>query len=195
MEELRKIADTILDMLKTQVDCPAMHPELGYKVPILDLAVWVQEVKLPPPRMDSENLHTNCQQGGECLPLGQQEVVQNPGLENNQGDARRMVQQVEYQFFSKPSAPKTTLHATSVNPYQQKRTTFTQEVIRRLLRTRKSQNCSQKQRILSEYMQILKNSGYNSTFRKEILDSGIVGYNRILQADRVGEKPLYRSKN
>ena len=116
------------------------------------------------------------------------------GLENNQGDARRMVQQVEYQFFSKPSAPKTTLHATSVNPWQQKRTTYTQEVIRRLLRTRKLQNCSQKQRILSEYMQILKNSGYNSTFRKEILKAGIVGYNRILQGDRVGEKPLYRSK-
>ena len=43
-------------------------------------------------------------------------------------------------------------------------------------------------------MQILKNSGYTVKFRKEILMAGLNGYNKILEADRLGEKPLYRSK-
>ena len=43
-------------------------------------------------------------------------------------------------------------------------------------------------------MQTLKNSGYSETFRHEILMSGLNGYNKILEADRLGDKPLYRSK-
>ena len=44
-------------------------------------------------------------------------------------------------------------------------------------------------------MQVLKNSGYNSIFRKEILKAGIAGYNKILEQDKEGTKPLYRSKD
>ena len=43
-------------------------------------------------------------------------------------------------------------------------------------------------------MQALKNSGYDEKFRGEILNSGIKGYNRILEADRTGERPMYRMK-
>ena len=42
-------------------------------------------------------------------------------------------------------------------------------------------------------MQLLKNSDYNTTFRKEVLKSGLVGYNKILEADLTGRRPLYRS--
>ena len=42
MEELRKVADSIIDMFETETDSPANHPELGYKVPILDLCVCGQ---------------------------------------------------------------------------------------------------------------------------------------------------------
>ena len=31
MKELRKIADTVMSMLKTEKDFPGNHPELGYK--------------------------------------------------------------------------------------------------------------------------------------------------------------------
>ena len=35
MEELRKVADTVIDMFKTETDSPGNHPELDFKVPIL----------------------------------------------------------------------------------------------------------------------------------------------------------------
>ena len=41
---------------------------------------------------------------------------------------------------------------------------------------------------------MLKNSGYSVNFRREILSSGINGYNKILEADRNKIKPLYRPK-
>ena len=43
-------------------------------------------------------------------------------------------------------------------------------------------------------MQNLKNSGYSETFRREILNAGLNGYNKILEADKLGKKPLYRAK-
>ena len=64
MEELRKIADSIIPVLKTEADSPGRHPELGYKVPILDIAVWVVEEDLPAPGMEDKNLHRGCE-GGE----------------------------------------------------------------------------------------------------------------------------------
>ena len=88
------------------------------------------------------------------------------------------------QILAKPSAPKTTILSCSANPLQEKRTAFTQEVIRRLLRTRKQQSCAKKQKILSDYMQILKISGYSTQFRKKILKSGIKGYYKILEDDK-----------
>ena len=42
MKELSKIADTTIVMLKTEADSPGQHPELNFKVPILDIAVWVE---------------------------------------------------------------------------------------------------------------------------------------------------------
>ena len=39
MIELRKIADTIQDNIKTESESPSNHPELRMKVPVLDLAI------------------------------------------------------------------------------------------------------------------------------------------------------------
>ena len=43
-------------------------------------------------------------------------------------------------------------------------------------------------------MQMLSNSGYGEQFRAEILKSGLAGYNKILEADMAGTRPIYRSK-
>ena len=174
-------------MLKTETDYPSKHPELGNKMPILDLAVWVEEMQLPAPGLEDSNLDSNCKD--VCLPLGMpKQDVQ--GLDDGNKPATRMVQQINYQFFSKPIAPKRKFLASSAQPWSQKRTTFTQEIIRRLLRTRKEQSCKNKQRILSEYCQVLKNSGYSVQMRREVLDSGLKGYNKILDEHNNGTKPM-----
>ena len=145
--------------------------------------------------MATHSLHSSCPQDGNCLPIGAlSEIDEDQGLEAGARPARRLVQQIFFEFYAKPMKPQRTILASSANPWQQKRTTLTQECIRRLRNTRKQLGCPRKQEILTDYMQNLKNSGYSETFRREILNAGINGYNKILEADKLGVRPLYRTK-
>ena len=40
----------------------------------------------------------------------------------------------------------------------------------------------------------MKNSGYSVLYRKQIVDSTYKAWDKIVQADESGEKPLYRDK-
>ena len=193
MEELRKIADTCIEMLETEADCPSNHPELEHKVPILDLSVWVEKVHLPAPWLERQDgdIHRDCNKEEVCLPIG---APSTEGLEEGPRPATRLVSQIFFQFYRKPMAPNQVILAESAQPWQQKRTTATQELIRRLLNTRKELTCCKKQKIITEYTQLLKNSDYDAIFRSDILKSGLKGYNKILEAHDTGTKPLYRSK-
>ena len=46
MKEMKNLADTIMQNIETEFDCPSAHPELNNKVPVLDLAMWVEEIPL-----------------------------------------------------------------------------------------------------------------------------------------------------
>ena len=109
-------------------------------------------------------------------------------------DSSRLVQQVQFEFFSKPMAPPRVILAASAQPWGQKRTTLTQELIRRLLNCRPELGCGVKLKHVNRYMQMLKNSGYDEKFRTEVLRSGLAGYNKILESNKTGAKPMYRSK-
>ena len=196
MEELRKVADSCIEMLKTEADCPSYHPELGYRVPILDLSVWVEKVELPAPWMDQAegDLHKMCNDDEQCLPVGVPPVpTPEDEVEYAPKPSPRLVTQVLFKFYRKPMAPQRVMLSSSAQSWQQKRTTATQELMRRLLNTKKELSCKQKQKIISDYMQLLKNSNYNTIFRKEVLKSGLVGYNKILEAHLTGKRPIYRS--
>ena len=41
----------------------------------------------------------------------------------------------------------------------------------------------------------LKNSGYGEKYRKEILDSALKGFEKMLEEDRNGTKPLFRNRS
>ena len=45
---------------------------------------------------------------------------------------------------------------------------------------------------LTDYMKKLQNSGYDEKFRREVLIAGKNGYKKQLEADKKGERPLYR---
>ena len=106
----------------------------------------------------------------------------------------RMVNQIQFEFYRKPSAPQNVIHAESAHPWEQKRTAMTQEVVRILLNCRRELNCTIKQQHLSNLIQRMKNSGQNEIFWSEVLKAGLQGYNKILEADNIGSKPIYRSK-
>ena len=66
---------------------------------------------------------------------------------------------------------------------------------RRVLNSRRELSCGIKQTHLSNLMQRMKNSGYNLKLRNKVLRAGIKGNNKILEEDKKGSKPLYRSKD
>ena len=70
MVELKKIADNIIKHVETEHDYPSNHPELSYKVPVLDLAVWVEEVRVAAPGLEVQQLHGFCTEDEICLPVG-----------------------------------------------------------------------------------------------------------------------------
>ena len=311
--------------------CPSLHPELGHKVPVLDLAVWVEEeeVNMASQGLDGQNLHHYCGRNEICLPVGEPRSTDQPGHHqsyappaqrglasgvptnhhspdtqliatlgveqvqaerppesgphlapgccnpgrlcpsrsgrctirqsqpghlatrtsetssqdvglhppvtnfgrsrghpsnpyappahrggspggsnasfNSSEDAEliqppgrqslcRKVEQVRFEFYSKPMAAKTVMLSSSAQPWGQKRTTLTQELIRRLLNCSKELPCSTRRKHLNEFMQLLKNSGYSEGFRAEILKSGLQGYGKILKAEKDGVRPVYRPK-
>ena len=127
MEELRKVADTHIGMLTTEADSTSKHPELGNKLPILDMAVWVEEVSLHAPGLEDKHaeLHSKCEKSEECLPLRPAEASGDQSrLEGREEAACRLVPQV----------------------------------------------------------------------RKEVLQAGLTGYSKILEADAAGTKPMYRTQ-
>ena len=159
MNEMRKIADTILPMLKTEADYPTNHPELEEKVPILDMACWVEKTEVSAQGMDGQDIHMRCD-GKNCLPIGKPKAkpleIPKRGLEREARPSREVVEQVYFTFYSKSTKPKITMLENSAQSWQQKRTTLTQEIIRRLLATKKELSCHHKQNICNEFMQIFK---------------------------------------
>ena len=106
MREMKQIADSIMKNIETEYDSPSIHPELDMKVPVLDLAIWVEQTKFCSPGMDGQGLHFNFRDCGGCLPIGEhKESLREQRLEEERVPASRIVHQVKYEFFSKPMAP------------------------------------------------------------------------------------------
>ena len=96
MIELKKIADTIQANITTEADFPSKHPELGNKVPVLDLVLWVEDVKMYSPRMDCEKLHLCCDLVTLCLPIGQEKNLSQNAFEDQSQSSPRMVPQIQF---------------------------------------------------------------------------------------------------
>ena len=67
-------------------------------------------------------------------------------------------------------------------------------VYRRLKNCKKELDWDQKAKHLDNFMQKMKNSGYDEKFRLEVLKSSINGYEKILEDGEKGVKPVYRNK-
>ena len=107
-------------------------------------------------------------------------------LENNR---------IDFQFFEKPTKnPKVLLAKSALND-KSKRTILTQECLRRIRNTKKELGEEVRNEHLNKFMLKLKNSGYSQTYRKQILDSALKAYEKMVADDLSGKKPLYRSRD
>ena len=73
----------------------------------------------------------------------------------------------------------------------QKRTILTQEGLRRLRNTKVELGPEVQQKHLNKFMLKMRNSGYSEKFRKEILNSILNAFDKILNDDKNGVKPLF----
>jgi hypothetical protein len=85
--------------------------------------------------------------------------------------------------------------ADSALSFTKKRTILTQECLRQLRNTKIELGPEVQRKHLNNFMLQLKNSGYSQKFRREVLDSGLKAFQKMVEDDKAGVKPLYRSRD
>ena len=99
---------------------------------------------------------------------------------------------VTRKFYSKPMNTPFTIMSRSAHSWQIKRSTLTQEGVRRLLNTSINAPNSVKSQILSEWDLKMNRSGYDQNFRANVILSAIKIYNHKLITANSGGRPVYR---
>ena len=106
-----------------------------------------------------------------------------------------MENRIDYEFFEKPTKNPRVILADSAINSTAKRTILTQECLRRLRNTKVELGEYCRNMHLNNFMVKLKNSGYNEKFRLEILDSALKAFEKMLEEDKMGIKPLFRPRD
>ena len=167
----------VIDMEKQKTDENRSHDEVTMEV-IVDIAESVDGIiKFS---FDIPNNHKSGK-----LPVLDVEVNVNENKQNL----------VEYEFYEKPTKNKRVIFKDAALPSNQKRTILTQECLRRLRNTKVGLGEEIRNKHLSNFMLVMKNSGFDIKYRTEILDSALVAFERIMVEDKSGTKPLFRSRD
>ena len=90
--------------------------------------------------------------------------------------------------------PKILLAESAINA-STKRTILTQECLWRLRNTKLELGNEVRNEHLNTFMIKMKNSGYNKKYRIQILDSALKAFDKMVEEDKKGNKPLYRNRN
>ena len=101
---------------------------------------------------------------------------------------------IDFEFYEKPTKnPKLILAESAINA-SSKRTILTQECLRRIRNTKIELGNSVRNEHLNRFMIKMKNSGYSKNYRIQILDSATKAFDKMLEEDKNGTKPLYRNR-
>ena len=101
---------------------------------------------------------------------------------------------IRYRYYRKEMANPLVIHQKSAMPEKVKRRCLSNEVMRILRNTSREQPQEVKKFYLSEFSQRMRMSGYSERFRREIMVSGIRGYERQLKDSDDGVCPMHRSR-
>jgi hypothetical protein len=129
-------------------------------------------------------IDTPCNHEDNSIPILDLKVSINP-KENNR---------IDYQFYEKPTKNGKVLMADAAMSAKSMRTILTQECLRRLRNTNIEMGEETARKHLNKFMLKLKNSGHSIQYRKQILDSSMKAFEKILKEDKNGTKPLFRSR-
>ena len=101
-----------------------------------------------------------------------------------------------FEHYEKPTASKNILHAKSAQSVSCRNSVHTQELLRRMLNSSPLldwRSCVAP--VLTEYMLRMLRSGYPEKYRVDTLTRALRIYDKMVQQDLSGERPLYRPKN
>ena len=82
----------------------------------------------------------------------------------------------------------------SAMPDSTKRFTLTQEATRVLRNTSPAIGWERKAELLSDFSHGMKLSGYGKRYRLTIIQSALAAWEKLVNQDKTGEKPLYRER-
>ena len=99
---------------------------------------------------------------------------------------------IYYEFYRKPMANRLLMLHDSAMPDKVKRTTLSQEVIRILRNCHPDLPWQSKLPHLNEFTERMRDSGYPENMRYEIIQSGLKGYNKMLEVEQAGGRPVNR---
>jgi hypothetical protein len=97
-------------------------------------------------------------------------------------------------YYEKPMASKYCIMEASAMSTQTKWSSLSQEVIRRMKNTNGRVSHVIRENILTDYMRKLQKSGYPETFRRKILESGVSGYIKMVEGEKLGLGPVNRRR-
>ena len=102
---------------------------------------------------------------------------------------------VWYEHYRKPMANPLLMMEMSAMPAKVKRTTLVQEVVRIRRNTRPGLPWDVTVKHLNEFCKRMKASGYNQQYRFQVLKSGMEGYEKMLETERRGGRPINRRRS
>ena len=104
------------------------------------------------------------------------------------------MQQIVFRFYQKPMNSPYVIMANSAMPMKVKVTTMVQEVIRRLRNMSKWVKREGVQEEMTKFCVKMKMSGYKEGVRRDVLLSGIKGYERMKSNHEEGKRYMYRKQ-
>ena len=105
------------------------------------------------------------------------------------------VNRIDYEYFEKPTKNPKILMAESAINANSKRTILTQECLRRIRNTKVELGDGVRNGHLNRFMIKMKNSGDNKNYRIQILKSALNAFDKMLEEDKNGTKPLFRNRD
>ena len=99
---------------------------------------------------------------------------------------------VYYKFYHKPMSNRLLMMSQSSMPEKVKKTTLIQENIRILRNCHPDLPWKEKLVHLNEFTERMRESGYEERMRKEVIESGLKGYQRMIDVERNGGRPVNR---
>ena len=100
-----------------------------------------------------------------------------------------------YEHYRKPMANPLMMLEMSAMPANMKRTVLTQEVIRIRRNISKKLPWETTVKHLDDFSERMKLSGYNEDYRYQVVKSGVEGFDKMLEEEENGGRPINRPKS